>query len=254
MSSQSHGPPGHDEILASFATWTERPGFGPDRLSELITLTASDPRAWCEALVSLVPTELTDDFDGSLVWGVAACDRSSEVEGNPLGPWLAEQASTHRTIAAVIAYALSARYDLDVTDGTFRFLGDAAGALRAIDVLGDPLVFSTWSRGSQEGRDVDGWAEELFRRVVRGDPDACWRTFLRFLAFEEDEGVRGYAAISWLESINFQHSEEFIDRIEAEARINPRLRAAMRSTYPPGTPDVEERYERAREEPDDADG
>jgi hypothetical protein len=127
-------------------------------------------------------------------------------------------------------------------------------------------VFDTWSGYQRNYRTkgggspppdvaVDYWAWELMEGLVYSDADATWRLFLRYLKQEKDPDLRAAAGIGWLESINFRHAPDFIDRIETEARTNERLREVMRGMYPPREDaDIERRFRAAAEEPtgDDA--
>jgi hypothetical protein len=125
-------------------------------------------------------------------------------------------------------------------------------------------MFDRWSRANWKMRDdktqadarehlevdVDEWADELMTQLTFRDPDSAWALFLGYLAYEADAGLRAQAGIAWLETINFRFAAAFIDRIEAEARQNDGLRAAMRRMYPPvAEPSIQERFKRAAQEP-----
>jgi hypothetical protein len=234
-------------ILERFAAWSERPERPHERLQDLQDMAAEDPAAWAEAILSLVPDGPTDEYPGSLYWGLIGVLRAAP-DRSKLEADLARRAHAHRTVASVVG-------------GVLRFGSKGVGELHAIDVLGEDFVFDTWSRHNKSfshadprnqspEHEVDKWAWELMEGIVMYDPDSAWTLFLRYLAHEDDQDCRVQAGIAWLESINFRYAEEFIERTELEARTNERLRATMRGMYPPGDPEVGRRFVEAMAEPD----
>ncbi len=238
--------------IEAFTAWCDAPEPQHERLAELEQMARADPDAWRDAIVRLIPDAATDQYPDSLEWGVIAVLRASP-DRRAMEADLARRAHAHRTVASVVGNAL-------------RFGSQGIGELHALDVLGEVFVFDTWSQYQRNYRTkdrgtpqpdiaVDYWAWELMESLVYWDADATWRLFLRYLEHENDSELRGAAGIGWLESINFTHAAEFIDRIETEARTNERLREVMRGMYPPREDaDIERRFRAAAEEPtgDDA--
>jgi len=237
--------------IEAFTAWCDRPEPPHEGLVELEQMVRADPEAWRDAIMSLIPSVPTDEYLDSLEWGLIAVLRASP-DRRATEAVLARRAHADRTVASVVGNALS-------------FGGRGIGELHALEVLGEAFVFNTWSRYQRNYRTrgggspppdvaVDYWAWQLMEGLVYSDPDATWRLFLRYLEQENDPDLRAAAGIGWLESINFRHAAEFIDRIETEARTNERLRAVMRGMYPPSEDvDIGRRFRTAANEPTDDD-
>jgi hypothetical protein len=245
------GPPVNENArraaLEKFTGWCDRPERANERLAELEQLARADPDAWRDAIVGLIPDAPTDQYPDALEWGLIAVLRASP-DRSTMEADLARRAHAHRTVASVVGNVL-------------RFGSQGSSERHALDVLGETFVFDTWSRyhlnyrskdraNQQPDVAVDYWAWELIDSLVYWDPDAAWTLFLGYLEYEDDPGCRDAAGIGWLESINFTHAAEFIDRIEAEAPTNERLRVVMRGMYPPSKDaGIERRFKGAAEEP-----
>ncbi len=231
--------------IDAFIAWRARPE-PHKRLAELEQLAREAADIWCEAILSLISDAAGSADNDFLDWGLVAALRAA-ADRTAMEAELARHAHASPVVAGVVADAL-------------RFGSRGVGERRALDVLGELFVFDAWSRYHQKYRSedrgeqqpdvaVDYWAWELMQALVDWDPVDAWRRFLRYLAHERDPDCRVQAGIAWLESINFGHAAEFIDRIEAEARRNERLRAVMRGMYPPSDDaNIERRFRAAAEE------
>lgn len=72
----------------------------------------------------------------------------------------------------------------------------------------------------------------------QGHEEAVWRFILKVLARQAPEQVLGYLAAGLLEDLIAFHGDAFIDRIETQARVDPRVRRTLhgvwRNRTPPG--------------------
>jgi len=238
---------GRTAMLVAFQAWCELPGYPHERMDLLQRQVAADPEEWCNVMLGLASSASPGDETGWWEWAVRAALAES-ADRDILESALAMRAREDRMVASVVGPAL-------------RFGSLGVGERHAIDVLGEELIFTTWSRLQSNWRladgvhqqpsvTVDGWASDLMDGLCHYDPDLVWTLFLHYLAFEDDEGLRGQAGIAWLESINFIHAAKFIERTEVAAAHNVRLRAVLRCMYPPTSdPDVERRFKLAMAEP-----
>jgi hypothetical protein len=198
-------------------------------------------------MLNLASTATSPNEAEFLDWGLVAALRATS-DRRAMETGLARRAHSDPVVGSLIADALS-------------FGGQGRGELHALRVLGEPFVFDAWSkyhqsylaqRGGQyqPGEGPNYWAWELMDSVVMYEAEEAWQLFLRYLAHENDLECRLMAGIAWLESLNFRHAAELIDRIEAEARTNQRLRVVMRGMYPPrDDADIERRFIVAAQEP-----
>ncbi len=245
-----------EQRLAAFEEWRARPGRVTDRIGELDQIAADDPEGWRDAMLYLLPSRPTVDWleQNNLFWlglGIRAALRTSR-DSATMQADLVKRARRDPVVAAVLASALAP-------------LGSNEKAtLDAIEILGEDLLFETWSRAHWNVREnkaeadvaelpeveVDQWADEFMTVLTFRNPDAAWDLFLRYLGYELDAGLQAQAGIAWLESINFRGAEAFIERIEVEAKKNDRLRAVMQRMYPPpGDASIKVRFADAAREP-----
>jgi hypothetical protein len=98
-------------------------------------------------------------------------------------------------------------------------------------LFGREFVVDTLIRHYSHPTGFDFWAWEVARNLINDDPPEAWRLVLELLKKAPDETVRTSVAAGELEAFLLAHASEFIDRIEAEARTNPRLKAALSRVY-----------------------
>lgn len=92
------------------------------------------------------------------------------------------------------------------------------------------------------------WASERFMLADGPSPDDCWRAILAVLARRPSEQVLGMLAAGPLEDLIEYSGQDFIGRIEHEARVSPKFRWLLGGVWRSGEPEVWERVEAAREE------
>jgi hypothetical protein len=241
------GPTDQRAIIEAFRKWCDLPGRPGERMGELEHLASASPQAWCAAVLTLIPDDPTEDALEWLEYGLRAALATTS-DRSAMEADLAAKAREDRLVASVVGSVLH-----------FGSLG--SGERHAIAVLGEELIFETWSRYWRNWRmddngeqppdvTVDRWSDDLMGLLMHYDPAAGWDMFLRYLAFEGDPRLRTQSGIAWLETINFTHAAEFINRIEREARVNPRLREVLRGMYPPTSdPEIGRRFSLAMAEP-----
>lgn len=253
-----------DDIVAMFEAWCDGPRHGPrrktvgtkfrgqsDTLAEIISLT--QPAEFADLMLSQAEPWFTRGRRIScLSIGLAAALEAAGRDRESLEKRLAIRAKSEPFTASV--------------------LGGALPGGRVWQLLNNETIYDAWSRrerafsktfdqqqlaGGEPGSidtdpaiDRDQWARDVMDNMAFRDPDALWSHFLLYLAHEDDSWLRMMAGISWLESINFRHAAEFIDRIELEAAHNARLREVLRLLYPPrGDRAIERRFVAASHEP-----
>lgn len=70
------------------------------------------------------------------------------------------------------------------------------------------------------GKDhFEAW--ETLDRLCRDDPDVCWEIILEILHTPHHESVTWQLAAGPLEDLLARHGDEFIDRVEARAKVDP---------------------------------
>src|SRR5438874_2466937 len=69
------------------------------------------------------------------------------------------------------------------------------------------------------------------RDRICANPDAWWRILQELIAEAPDDRVLGSVAAGELEEFVLAHAADFIDRIEDEARANPRFKSALSYLY-----------------------
>lgn len=76
------------------------------------------------------------------------------------------------------------------------------------------------------------------------DPEAVWGAILAIAEKTSNETVLGALAAGPLEDLIENHGATWIDRLEAEAKSNPRFKDLL--VWRSGTPEVWSRIEKAR--------
>jgi len=97
-------------------------------------------------------------------------------------------------------------------------------------LVGRDMVVETLIRHYSSPTGFDFWAWEAARDLIKDDPPEAWLLVLE-LVRKAPERVLGTVAAGELEEFIVAHAESFIDRIEEEARSNPRLKAALSGVY-----------------------
>jgi hypothetical protein len=95
------------------------------------------------------------------------------------------------------------------------------------------------------------WAVEKFMELVHMDeiPEEYFQAILEVLKRDPGDKVLGVLAAGPLEDLIHYHGSQYIDRIEEEARRNPKFRHLLGGVWQSGTPDIWIRIERARGAP-----
>jgi hypothetical protein len=75
------------------------------------------------------------------------------------------------------------------------------------------------------------WAYERIHDLVHEDPEALWMLLPRIVVGCDDDLMLAYVAASPLEELICDHGPRFIDRIEAEAAVNPRFLRALTGVW-----------------------
>jgi len=92
------------------------------------------------------------------------------------------------------------------------------------------------------------WAIERFVDFPDEAPEECWSAILEVLGQEPSQKVISVLAAGPLEDLIELHGPEYIERIESEAKNNPRFRYLLGGVWESSTPEVWSRIEQARDE------
>jgi hypothetical protein len=90
------------------------------------------------------------------------------------------------------------------------------------------------------------WAIERFIDSPNEAPEECWEAILGVLNREPSQKVIAVLAAGPLEDLIEAHGAEYIERVEYEARKNPRFRHLLGGVWESGTPEIWKRVEQAR--------
>ncbi len=90
------------------------------------------------------------------------------------------------------------------------------------------------------------WAVEQFMNLNYENPEICWEAILEILERNPSDKVIAVLAAGPLEDLIEVHGSLFIDRIEKEARRNPRFRHLLGGVWQSSTPEIWARVEKAR--------
>jgi hypothetical protein len=90
------------------------------------------------------------------------------------------------------------------------------------------------------------WPIGRFFDLQYDRPEECWQAILAVLDLNPQESVLGVLAAGPLEDLIDDHGEDFIERIEIEARHSPPFRALLQGVWKSSTPAIWARIERAR--------
>jgi len=102
------------------------------------------------------------------------------------------------------------------------------------------LLVAAWFVGDKQGTMYDACTE---------DPEIAWQAILEILQRDLTDDERALLAAGPVEDLLVWHGGAFIDRIEAEAKRNPRFNHLLRGVWRREMPhEVWERIEKARKE------
>jgi len=90
------------------------------------------------------------------------------------------------------------------------------------------------------------WAIERFIDAPYEAPEECWAAILEVLNKEPSQKVIGVLAAGPLEDLIEAHGPEYIERIEREAKNNPKFRYLLGGVWESSTSEVWDRIEEAR--------
>ena len=101
-------------------------------------------------------------------------------------------------------------------------------------------LVTAWLAGDSEGAAYDASTDE---------PELAWHAILELLKRELTEDQEALLAAGLMEDLLFWHGAAFIDRVEAEAKINPQLNHLLGGVWRREMPmAVWERIEKIRKE------
>lgn len=81
------------------------------------------------------------------------------------------------------------------------------------------------------------WAVDRFFDLGETDPEACWSAILKILSKRPPDSVTEILAAGPLEDLIAVHGDIFVDRIEAEAKIDSEFRALLGGVWQNTTSD-----------------
>jgi hypothetical protein len=90
------------------------------------------------------------------------------------------------------------------------------------------------------------WSKQKFFDLEIDDPESIWAAILLTIEKTSDHRVIGGVAAGPLEDLIENHGAAWIDRIELEARRNPKFRHLLGGVWKSSTPEIWSRVENAR--------
>jgi len=100
--------------------------------------------------------------------------------------------------------------------------------------------------------EVNFWAWEEFERLTRDEPESAWSAILGVVVATDDEYTLAMLAAGPLEDLIDAHGEAFVERIEHIAAADAKFRSVLQGVWRSSTPEVWQRIEISRREPNDA--
>jgi hypothetical protein len=108
------------------------------------------------------------------------------------------------------------------------------------------ILYSEAKEGSPE-REEYYWAESKLTDYIETDPELVWKLLLNILSREISQWAVGLLAAGPLEDLLSDYGPQLIDRVEKEARINPKFRIALTGVWQGGmTDDIWKRVQEAQ--------
>jgi hypothetical protein len=170
----------------------------------LAALVADDPPAWWQTARNLITQASDENFADNLDVPLAIILEAG-------GPALVERAGREARDASGLAEAL---YNWPVVhrwrSELYRLIGR------------DRLVQHYFTE-----RKAAAWPWRMMEDLRREDPEEAWQVTLQLIAAAPDGDALSYVAAGPLEDLIKDRGDQFIDRIEAEAAGNARLRQAL---------------------------
>jgi hypothetical protein len=90
------------------------------------------------------------------------------------------------------------------------------------------------------------WGHQKFFELEFEDPESIWAAISKIVENTSDERIIGKLAAGPLEDLIENHGPSWIERIESEARRNPKFRHLLGGVWESSTPEVWSRVEAAR--------
>ena len=91
------------------------------------------------------------------------------------------------------------------------------------------------------------WAEIKINDYIETDPELAWKLLLNILSRDINQRAIGLLAAGPLEDLLSDYGPQLIDRVEKEARINPKFRIALTGVWQGGmTDDIWKRVQEAQ--------
>jgi hypothetical protein len=78
---------------------------------------------------------------------------------------------------------------------------------------------------------------DAFDQLCTSDPERAWTAILRVLELESDREVLAVLAAAPLEDLLSRHGEEFIERVEERARVDPAFLRILQGVWQVGITD-----------------
>jgi hypothetical protein len=101
-------------------------------------------------------------------------------------------------------------------------------------------LVAVWFAGDSEGAMYD---------AITDEPEIAWQTILEILKRELTDDQRALLAAGLMEDLLVWHGAAFIDRVEEEAKVNPRFNHLLGGVWRREMPiEIWERIEKARKE------
>jgi hypothetical protein len=217
-----------DVIRAECESWAGGLLFmdSDEKRDELRDRVCANPDAWWRILQDLIAAAPNDEYVQRLAY--APLRLTLECGGNQI---LEEAVSIARS-SPKMASAVKGWPSRQTTD--------------LYPLFGRDMVVDALIRHYARPTGFDFWAWEMARDLIIDDPPEAWLLILELIRQAPDERVLGTVAAGELEEFIDAHAEAFIDRLEAEARRNSRLKEALAGVWITGLRrDLFDRVEKA---------
>jgi hypothetical protein len=193
---------------------------GRDALEDLADEMAAQPSLWWPSFRSLLSESGKKAVDNLRMPFAALL----HVGGESMWNEVANAARNNRRIANAFWEAMEF---LMLANEAYKRLGRQM--TREAFVRHEPRIPSrpeqTWPEEWE-----DGWSGDVLFFLTREDPDEAWALCLELLAVSADPAWASTIGAFIVEELLHDHGDAFIDRIEAEAAKNERLRMALPTT------------------------
>ncbi|WP_045767748.1 DUF6869 domain-containing protein [Xanthomonas albilineans] len=97
-----------------------------------------------------------------------------------------------------------------------------------------------------DANDQNWWAVDRFFELMDSMPEICWQAIVEISRRNPSEEIIAITGAGPLEDLIEQYGDQFIDKIEAEARESPVFRKMLNSVWESGSSEIWSRVIQAK--------